>query len=41
MGYKLETRFPFVDQVLKGIGQIMLQENSGTGLLFLIGIFFW
>lgn len=40
MGYKLETRFPFVDQVLKGIGQIMLQENSGTGLLFLIGIFF-
>lgn len=40
MGYKLGTRFPFVDQVLKGIGQIMLQENSGTGLLFLIGIFF-
>ncbi|MDM1522025.1 urea transporter [Empedobacter sp. 225-1] len=39
MGYKLGTRFPFVDQVLKGIGQIMLQENSGTGLLFLIGIF--
>ncbi|MGV4439741.1 urea transporter [Ornithobacterium rhinotracheale] len=28
-----------VTQVLKGIGQIMLQENSLTGLLFLIGIF--
>lgn len=26
--------------LLKGIGQIMLQENSLTGLLFLIGIFY-
>lgn len=26
------------DQVLKGIGQIMLQENRLTGLLFLVGI---
>lgn len=29
----------FIDNVLKGIGQIMLQENRWTGLLFLIGIF--
>lgn len=28
----------FTIQVLKGIGQIMLQENALTGLLFLIGI---
>ncbi|GAB1462232.1 hypothetical protein MASR2M52_02080 [Pedobacter sp.] len=26
--------------VLKGLGQIMLQENAITGLLFLIGIFY-
>lgn len=36
---KILTKVPFVDQVLKGLGQIMLQENSITGLLFLIGIF--
>lgn len=30
--------FLFVIQVLKGLGQIMLQENAWTGLLFLIGI---
>jgi urea transporter len=29
----------FYDPYLKGIGQIMLQENSLTGLIFLIGIF--
>lgn len=29
-----------VDRILKGIGQIMLQENAITGLLFLIGIFY-
>lgn len=29
---------PFYNAYLKGIGQIMLQENSLTGLLFLIGI---
>lgn len=29
----------FIDNVLKGIGQIMLQENRWTGLLFLMGIF--
>ncbi|PKF74050.1 urea transporter [Chryseobacterium sp. PMSZPI] len=32
-------KLPFLDNVLKGIGQIMLQENRWTGLLFLIGIF--
>lgn len=29
-----------VSIVLKGLGQIMLQENPITGLLFLIGIFY-
>ncbi|WP_394772905.1 urea transporter [Flavobacterium sp.] len=32
-------KIPFLENVLKGIGQIMLQENRWTGLLFLIGIF--
>ena len=32
-------KLPFLDHVLKGIGQIMLQENRWTGFLFLIGIF--
>ncbi|WP_228458702.1 urea transporter [Chryseobacterium aureum] len=32
-------KIPFLDRILKGIGQIMLQENRWTGLLFLIGIF--
>lgn len=30
---------PFVQAVSKGIGQIMLQENSLTGVLFLLGVF--
>lgn len=30
----------FVITILKGVGQIMLQENAATGLLFLIGIFY-
>jgi len=29
-----------IDQVLRGVGQIMLQENAITGLLFLMGIFY-
>ncbi|HPB58408.1 MAG TPA: urea transporter, partial [Bacteroidales bacterium] len=29
-----------INVILKGLGQIMLQENSITGLLFLIGIFY-
>ncbi|WP_316840218.1 urea transporter [Pedobacter gandavensis] len=32
-------KVPLLDPVLKGIGQIMLQENAWTGLLFLAGIF--
>ncbi|MFV0531075.1 MAG: urea transporter [Flavobacteriales bacterium] len=32
-------KIPFIDNVLKGVGQIMLQENRWTGLLFLVGIF--
>ena len=30
----------FVDAVLRGVGQVMLQNNSYTGLLFLAGIFY-
>src|SRR5690554_1373868 len=30
----------FVDSVLRGIGQVMLQNNSYTGLLFLLGVFY-
>lgn len=33
------ARFTFINQSLKGLGQIMLQDNSLTGLLFLMGIF--
>lgn len=29
-----------IQQTLKGLGQIMLQENAITGLIFLIGIFY-
>ena len=32
--------FSFATVLLKGVGQIMLQENAMTGLLFLIGIFY-
>jgi urea transporter len=35
----LESKFPLVAEVLKGIGQIMLQENIYTGIFFTIGIF--
>jgi len=30
----------FLDSILRGIGQVMLQNNSFAGLIFLIGIFF-
>ena len=30
----------FADTVLRGIGQVMLQNNSYTGLLFLLGMFY-
>jgi urea transporter len=30
----------FVDAVLRGIGQVMLQDNRVTGLVFLVGIFY-
>lgn len=26
----------YIESVLKGVGQVMLQENSWTGLLFLV-----
>lgn len=36
----LEKTTSFIKVILKGVGQIMLQENWITGLLFLIGIFY-
>lgn len=36
----IEQRFSFITILLKGIGQIMLQECAFTGLLFLAGIFY-
>lgn len=30
----------FIDTVLRGVGQVMLQNNSYTGLLFLLGLFY-
>lgn len=36
---KIFSKVPFIDQLLKGVGQIMLQENRWTGLLFLVGLF--
>lgn len=30
----------YIECVLKGVGQVMLQENSWTGLLFLVGLAF-
>ncbi|TAN17406.1 MAG: urea transporter [Chitinophagaceae bacterium] len=36
---KYFEKAPFVDEILKGMGQIMLQENRWTGLLFIIGLF--
>lgn len=36
----LQHLLVFLDSVLRGIGQVMLQNNSYTGLLFLLGIFY-
>lgn len=38
--FSSSTIFLFGTQIFKGLGQIMLQENAITGLLFLIGIFY-
>lgn len=35
---RILNKAPFIDQVLKGISQILLQENPLTGLLFLLGM---
>jgi urea transporter len=32
--------FHFLDSVLRGIGQVMLQNNAYAGLLFLLGVFY-
>lgn len=36
----LNCLLSFLDCVLRGVGQVMLQNNSYTGLLFVIGIFY-
>ena len=36
----LSSFYIFIDSVLRGIGQVMLQNNSYTGLLFLMGVFY-
>lgn len=35
-----QSPLSFLDSVLRGIGQVMLQNNSYAGLLFLIGVFY-
>ena len=35
-----EKGLSFINTLLKGVGQIMLQENALTGLFFLVGIFY-
>ncbi len=35
-----EKRLPLINTMLKGVGQIMLQESALTGLLFLVAIFY-
>lgn len=35
-----EIVLEFIDTVLRGVGQVMLQNNSYAGLLFLIGLFY-
>jgi urea transporter len=37
---KMGSQFSFLTTLLKGMGQIMLQENVFTGALFLVGIFY-
>lgn len=37
---KLEEKLPFISALFRGMGQIMLQENAWTGLLFLAAIFY-
>lgn len=33
-------KLPFTSSLLRGVGQIMLQENAWTGLLFIVAIFY-
>ncbi|MFZ2906117.1 MAG: urea transporter [Cyclobacteriaceae bacterium] len=40
MAWIVKRPFFFLKVLLRGIGQIMLQENAITGLLFLIGLFY-
>lgn len=39
-GQAPQSFLSFIDSVLRGIGQVMLQNNSFTGLIFLAGIFY-
>lgn len=36
----LQQSIAFIFTILKGLGQIMLQENAATGLLFLTGLYY-
>jgi urea transporter len=36
----VEALAGFLDSVLRGVGQVMLQNNSYAGLIFLIGVFY-
>lgn len=36
----VESLVRFLDAILRGIGQVMLQNNSYAGLIFLVGIFY-
>ncbi|MCW8933212.1 MAG: urea transporter [Gammaproteobacteria bacterium] len=35
-----QSPLSFLDSVLRGIGQVMLQNNSYTGFIFLVGVFY-
>lgn len=39
-GTPSQVLLEFLDTVLRGVGQVMLQNNSYAGMLFLIGIFY-
>lgn len=36
---KVKAAVGVIDTLLRGVGQVMLQNNPMTGLLFLVGIF--
>lgn len=40
MGKKISALTKTTHSILRGVGQIMLQENAATGIFFLVGIFY-